>query len=95
MKISELKTGDIILQRAGHIGIFIEKNGTGYILYADSGYDEIDSTFNDDLTDATGDNSFDIMRIYRMEHGMIYFNDYEDGNLIFDRDKNRARPEQI
>ena len=93
MTIKDLKNGDIILQREGHIGMVFEKNGETYILYPNSGYDELDGVYNDDLTDAIDGTRFDIMRVYRYEHGMIGFNDYEDGELIFDRDPTWVKPE--
>lgn len=93
MTAKDLKNGDIILQRAGHIGMYIDKDGEGYILYPTSGYDDVDPTYNDDLTDATGDAQFDIMRVYRYEYGMISFSDYEEGELIFVRDESWIKPE--
>lgn len=86
MTISDLKTNDIIVQRAGHIGMYIEKDGVGYIIYQNGGYDEVSLTYNDDLTDSVDGAKFDIMLVYRYESGFICFNDYKDADLVFVRD---------
>ena len=93
MTIKDLKTNDIIIQRAGHVGMYIEKGGDGYIIYPSGGYDEVDGTYNDDLTDAVSGEKFDIMQVYRYKQGFICFNDYKDAELIFVRDQNWTKPE--
>lgn len=93
MTTKELKTNDIIVQRAGHIGMYIEKDGNGYIIYPNGGYDEVDVTYNEDLTDAIDGEKFDIMLVYRYDHGVICFNDYKEADLVFVRDEAWKMPE--
>ncbi len=92
MRIKELKAGDIIIQRAGYIGLVIEKDGDSYIIYPAGGYDQIDLVYNDDLTDSSDDYNFDIMRVYRAEYGVISFSDYEEGDIVFNREETWVKP---
>lgn len=92
MTIKDLKTGDIIIQRAGHIGLFIEKGGEGYIIYQSSGFDVVDENYNEDLTDFVSGPDFDVMQIYREEHGAISFSDYMEAELIFNREESWEKP---
>ncbi len=93
MTFKDLKTGDILIQRAGHIGVFIEKDHEGVLIYQHGGYDAEDC-FNEDLTDSTDDPNGDIMQVYRAEDGAIAisFTDYAEGTLIFERDSSWKRP---
>ena len=93
MTFKDLKTGDILIQRAGHIGLFIEKDQEGVLIYQHGGYDAEDC-FNEDLTDAVNGPEFDIMQVYRAVPGIeaISFTDYTEGNLIFERDPAWTRP---
>ena len=95
MTIKDLKTGDIIIQRAGHIGLYMDRDGDGYgvVIYQAGGYDAMDC-FNDDLTDAVNGPEFDIMQVYRVDPGMeaISFADYTEGDLIFEREPSWTRP---
>ena len=92
MTIKDLKTGDIIIQRAGHVGLYIEKDDEGYIIYQSSGYDSVDENYNEDLTDFVSGSDFDIMQIFREEHSAISFSDYMDAELIFNRDESWVKP---
>lgn len=91
MTIKDLQTGDIVVLRNGALGFYVNKENEGYILYADSGYDCVDN-FNDDMTDYANGPDFDIMRVYRLTGGFIYFNDYWDGDLIFNREADWVVP---
>lgn len=92
MTINELKNGDIVLQRAGHLAMIVEKDGEKYMVYPDCGHEEIASCYRDDLTDFDEGPDFDIMQVYRAESGMISFLEYYEGTLIFERDQNWVRP---
>ena len=91
MTMKDLKTGDVVVLRNGSVGFCVEKENDIYILYGENGYDCADN-FNDDMTDNANGPEFDIMRAYRAEGAFIYFNDYWDGDLIFDRDPEWAVP---
>ena len=93
MTIKDLRTNDIILQRAGHVGMYIEKEGAGYIMYQSGGYDDVECTFNEDLTDAVDGENFDIMQVYRHKNVFIYFDDYKEADLIYVRDESWVMPE--
>lgn len=93
MTIKDLKTGDIVIQRIGLVALYIKKEYEGVLIYPASGYDSMDS-FNDDLTDIMNGPEFDIMQVYRAQPGAIAisFTDYEDGDLIFERDPSWTLP---
>lgn len=92
MTEKDLRTGDVVLQRDGNIGMYIEKNDDGFIVYQSTGYDFIDQFNDGDLTDASGESEFDIMQVYREDDGVLDFLYYEDGELIFERDAAWTRP---
>ncbi len=90
----ELKPLDIVVLREGSVGVFVESNGEGCILYQKCGYDEVDFAFDDELKHEIGGPDFDIMRVYREPHGEILpFDGYEeDGELIYERDRSWKVP---
>lgn len=85
MKIKDLRTGDIVVLRNATIGFCVEKENDVYILYDNNNYDCSD-IFEEDITDKVNNNEYDIMRVYRGTGAFIYYNDYWDGELIFDRE---------
>ena len=96
MTIKDLKTGDIIVHRTGHLSIYIERDNEGVIICQHGGYDPI-YHFNEDLTDAMtypGVDNIDIMQVYRADSSLeaISFTDYTEGDLIFERDPDWTRP---
>lgn len=84
MTLKDLQTGDIVVLRNGNVGFYVVKDKEGYILYQNSGYDCAD-IFNNDLTDDANGPEFDIVQVYRATGAFIYYNDYQDGDLIFNR----------
>lgn len=84
MTLKDLQTGDIVVLRNGDVGFYVVKDNEGYILYQNSGYDCAD-TFNNDLNDEANGPEFDIVQVYRSTNSFIYYNDYQDGDLIFNR----------
>ncbi len=93
MKLQDLKIGDIIINRKGQVGMYTVRRNNGYILYQDGGYDDVSYTFNDDLTDIYDGEDYDIMQIYREYFGgMICFSDYDEADLIFNRDEKWKNP---
>lgn len=90
----DLLTGDIIVNARGDLGVVILEEDI--ILYQNGGYDFLFS-FSDDLRDAVDqDRSFDIREVYRNPgHGPIGFLDYEECEMVFERDeKEESRPEE-
>lgn len=92
MKKNEFKNGDIIVQRNGELGIFLA--GEDVIILQDSGYEAVDMAYNDDLSDGEGDPDFDIMEVYRADGGVISFTDYDEGDLLYERDETWVRPDK-
>ena len=92
MKKNELRNGDIVILRDGAIGFY--RVDEDVIIYQKSGYDSVDDMFDDDLRSFDGEAEFDIMQVYRAESGVISFTDYEDGDLIFERDEAWIGPEK-
>ena len=90
MKKHEFKNGDIVVQRNGELGLYLA--GEDVIIWQESGYDFVDVTYGDDLADETDGPDFDIMQVYRADGGAISFTDYEEGDLIFERDETWVRP---
>lgn len=93
MKLSDLKMGDIIVNRKGQVGLYTIRKNNGFIIYQDGGYDDVECTFNEDLKDIYDGEEYDIMQVYREYFGnMICFSDYEDADLIFERDEAWKNP---
>lgn len=92
MKLSELKTGDIVVVRYGLRGVVIRDGSNEYILYQDSGCDFF-WDFNEDMTWEYDEEEWDIMRVYRdYFNGVITFIDFEDAYLIYERDSSWVMP---
>jgi len=95
MKKSDLRNGDIVVQRSGTLAVVIEGRET-YLLYpyAEGGYDFLDD-FNEDMTyrfPEGKDDPSDIMQVYRSEYGAaVGFNDFEDEEPIYERDETWSR----
>lgn len=86
MTKNELKTGDIIVTRAGYLGVVLKDEE--YILYQEIGMDLLDE-FNDDLTFAYPDYSNgDVMQVYRG----CSFIDLDDNDPYWEREENWKRP---
>lgn len=86
MTKKELKTGDIIVTRAGYLGVVLKDEE--YILYQEIGMDLLDE-FNDDLTFADPDYSNgDVMHVYRG----CSFIDLDDNDPYWEREENWKRP---
>ncbi len=86
MKKEELNTGDIIVNRAGYLGVVLKSED--YILYQEIGADWL-FEFNDDLT--FNDDSYrdgDIMQVFRG----CTFMDVEDECPYWERDEQWVRP---
>jgi len=93
MTLKDLQIGDIIVNRKGQVGLYTIRKNEGFILYQDGGYDDVAFAFNDDLTDKYEGKEYDIMQVYREYFGgMICFTDYEDSDLIFERDETWKNP---
>ena len=80
---NDLKTGDIVVSRDKSAGLVITQKNA--IIYPSGGYDEIDWSFNDDLT-STEEDAYDIVRVYRtMDCNALGYTNYEeDGDLVFE-----------
>lgn len=62
------------------------------IIYQTGGYDFADPVFDDDLTSTDGETDFDIMQVYRGYDEVLSFSDYDEGDLIFERDETWEGP---
>ena len=83
----DLRSGDVVVERAGYIGIVVECGGDLIIVYENGGYDELDE-FDDDLMNASyleAEKKFDIMSVYRGNGGNS-FDMYYEGKQLFRRD---------
>lgn len=81
MTKKELRTGDVIVNREGYLGVVLKDEE--YILYQEIGMDYLDE-FDDDLVYNDDDyRNGDIMEVYRG----CSFLDYEDGDIVWQRDK--------
>ncbi len=86
MTKNELKTGDIIVNRGGYLGVVLKE--PDYILYQTIGLDFL-SSFNDDLTYRDeADSDDDIMEVFRG----ISFIELDDEEPIWSRDEDWHRP---
>ena len=87
MTKKELMTGDIIVNRAGFLGVIIKEEIT--ILFQTIGGMDFEE-LNEDLTVNDGNNDFDIMEVYRGNT----FLDIEIGEdePLYQRDANWTRP---
>lgn len=86
MKKENLNTGDILVNRAGYLGVVLMDED--YILYQEIGMDWLEE-FNDDLTYNDDDyRDGDIMQVYR---GCTFIN-LEDNKPWWERDKHWVRP---
>lgn len=92
MKRDNLRIGDVVVQRDGALGFCFEIGGTVYILYQDGGYDDVELSLDEDMTDTVSGSDADIMQVYREEGGFLTFSDYVEGELIFERQKDWKRP---
>ena len=90
MKRNDLRNGDIVILRNDDLGLFMADKEV--IIYQTGGYDFADPTFDDDLTSADGETDFDIMQVYRGYDEVISFSDYDEGDLIFERDETWEGP---
>lgn len=87
MKKENLNTGDIIVNRAGYLGVVLMDED--YILYQEIGMDLLEE-FNDDLIYNDDDyREGDIMQVYR---GCTFIN-LEDNKPWWERDKHWVRPD--
>ena len=89
MKKNDFKNGDVVVQRDGELGFYFESENV--FIYQGGGYDDMEMSFDDDLT-CTYDEDGDIMKVYRADGGVISFSDYEEGDLIFERDETWKNP---
>ena len=92
MKRDNLRIGDVVVQRDGALGFCFEIGGTVYILYQDGGYDDVELSLDEDMTDTVSGSDADIMQVYREEGGFLTFSDHVEGELIFERQKDWKRP---
>ena len=91
MKKNELKNGDIIILRNGELGLYLAELEA--FIYQESGYDYMETEFDDELANPYEEPDFDVMQVYREPFGnVISFFDYEEGELIFERDEKWERP---
>ena len=90
MRKNELENGDIIVLRDGELGLYLAEAEA--FIYQESGSDDVDTTYNDDLTDIFYGPEFDVMQVYRSWIGVLSFRDYENGRLVFERDAAWKRP---
>ena len=90
MKRNDLRNGDIVILRDNSIGLFLEEKEV--IIYQTGGYDFTDLIFDEDLTGADGETDFDIMQVYRGYDEVISFYDYDEGDLVFERDETWEGP---
>ena len=86
MKINELKTGNIIVNRAGYVGVILAEEET--ILYQECGMDYL-FEFEEDMS-YSGEPEIDIMEVY--ERGS--FMDYEEYDCLYQRDTKWRRPSE-
>ena len=94
MKLNELMNGDIVVQRGGELGLVqINAEGETAIIYQTEGFDMAGEEYNDDMTDLS-EPEFDIMQVYREPNGTISFSDYDEGDLIYERDETWVRLEK-
>lgn len=86
MKKEELRTGDIIVNRDGYLGVVLKEED--YILYQEIGMDWLDE-FNEDLTFNDDDyRDGDIMQVFR---GCTFI-DLDDNYPHWERDEQWSRP---
>ncbi len=90
MTKKDLRNGDIVVLCNGELGLYLAEKDV--FIYQEGGYDDVDCSFNDDLT-CMYEEEYDVMQVYRDESGgVISFYDYEEGELIFERDETWIRP---
>ena len=108
MKLEELRTGDMIIMRNADMGMVQIRDPEIYLLYLDTGFGyspgrcvptyPILRTRNlreiaaEDLKGIQDDREHDIMQVFRREKGMIDFNTFEEGEMVYDRDRSWIRP---
>ena len=90
MKRNDLRNGDIVILRNNDLGLFMAEKEV--IIYQTGGYDFVDPVFDDDLTSADGETDFDIMQVYRGYDEVLSFSDYDEGDLVFERDETWEGP---
>jgi len=89
MTKKDLRNGDIVVIRDGELGLYLAEKDV--FIYKECGYEDVDCMFNDDLT-CIDTEVGDVMQVYREEYGVISFFDYEEGDLVFERDETWERP---
>lgn len=90
MTKNELKTGYIIVNRGGYLGVVI-RDDEDYILYQKIGMDDLDE-FHDDLTFMDEDYpNGDIMEVYRAYASFLEV-EHDDAHLLWQRDEEWCRP---
>ena len=107
MKLNELRTGDMVIMRNAVLGLTLVKESEIYMMYQDVAwhedlrskrpypkleYADVRDFVAEDLKDAAGGSDYDIMQVLRNEHGMIDFETFEEGELIYERDRTWKRP---
>lgn len=92
MKKNELKNGDIVIARDGCKGVVIKTEKEEYIMYSnDGGYDLL-ADYTEEMVQEHDSGDPDIMQVYRADYGVCSFIDYEDYDLIYERDCNWKNP---
>ena len=87
MMKKNLLTGDIVVLRSGNVGVVIRNEKEDYLLFQNGGWECLDDYSEDmmylysdsDKTDA-------IMKVFRSSSSGISFSDFEEEELIFERD---------
>ena len=92
MKKNDLRNGAIVVLRDGCLGFY--RADEDVIIYQSGGYDTVDDMFDDNLTAVLDTEDADIMQVYRTDGGVISFSDYEEGDLVYERDETWIRPEK-
>lgn len=107
MKLHELRTGDMVIMRNAVLGLILVKGSEIYLIYEDeawhsaltlkrpypkSAYADIRDFVTEELQDVAGGSDHDIMQVLRKEQGMIDFENFDEGELIYERDRTWERP---
>lgn len=107
MKLNELRTGDMVIMRNAVLGLILVKGSEIYLMYEEaawhsgrslkrpypkSAYADIRDFVTEDLQDAAGGSDHDVMQVLRKEQGMIDFESFDEGELIYERDRTWERP---
>ena len=86
MKLQDLKTGDIIVNRDEEVGIIIAEKKS--IVFQDA-FSEYYSNYTEDLLAVGGNRGEDIMAVYRDEEDVLEFSEYNLAcNPIYERHDN-------